>query len=109
MTRLSHANLVTLVAVCMDSEPLLMVLDYLPGGSLDKWLDVNHALASLDDKVAILHQVAAGASALHAAGVVHRDIAARNVLIGAGFMVKLADFGLSRDLSAGSAYERASA
>ena len=63
-----------------------MVLDYLSGGSLDKWLDVNHAAAALDDKVAILHQVASGAAALHDAGIVHRDIAARNVLIGAGFV-----------------------
>ena len=102
MTKLQHANLVSILGVCMTEQPYLMVLEYLAGGPLDQWLDLHKATLQLEDRAWILHQAASGASALHQAGIVHRDIAARNVLIGTGLMVKLADFGLSRDLSQGS-------
>ena len=102
MTKLRHPNLVSILGVCMDEHPYLMVLEYLEGGTLEDWLDLHTTTLGPDAKLWILHQVASGAGALHTAGVVHRDIAARNVLIGTDFCVKLADFGLSRDLAAGS-------
>ena len=43
---------------------------------------------------------------LHGLGVVHRDLAARNVLVGVDLTVKVADYGLSREVTAEREYYR---
>jgi serine/threonine protein kinase len=81
MKRLRHPRLVALLGVCTQARPYMMILEYLPGGSLDQWLPENGAAAHPDGLVRILHQVASAFVALGDVGVVHRDLAARNVLI----------------------------
>ena len=83
MKALRHPNLVKLVGLCTKEQPLWIVLEYLPGGSLDVWLPKCGKLAHSFQLLAILHQTARGMAALGAAGIIHRDLAARNVLIGA--------------------------
>ncbi len=63
----------------------------MPGGSLDA------VLASLteDERVVVLSDVATALAALHAALVLHRDVAMRNVLLDARKRAKVCDFGLS--------------
>jgi serine/threonine protein kinase len=97
MKSLRHPNLVSLLGVCSTMKPLLMVLEYLPGGALDEWLPKNGAKAEPFVLLRLLHQAARGMAALGVAGVVHRDLAARNVLVDEFLRVKVADFGLSRD------------
>src|SRR5690606_32972556 len=48
------------------------------------------------DKIAITRGAAAGMSFLHHMGIVHRDVAARNVLLGANNHPYISDFGMSR-------------
>ena len=43
---------------------------------------------------------------LHAAEIIHRDLAARNVLVGVDLVVKVADYGLSREVSTERDYYR---
>jgi serine/threonine protein kinase len=81
MRRLNHPHVVTLLGVCTRARPYLMVLEYLPGGSLDEWLPENGRAAHPVGLVGILHQVASAFVALGDVGIVHRDLAARNVLI----------------------------
>ena len=85
----------------------MMVLQYMPGGSLESWLqDGTGKDASVETLVFIAHQVALGMGALGRVGIVHRDLAARNVLIGDGLRAKVSDYGLSREVEEGKDYYR---
>ena len=107
MKRLRHPNLVALLAVCSQGGPLMMLLQYMPGGSLELWLQEGDGrTASIETMVFIAHQVALGMGALGRVGIVHRDLAARNVLIGEGLRAKVSDYGLSRDVEEGKDYYR---
>jgi serine/threonine protein kinase len=109
MKRLRHPNLVTLLGVCTRSPPYLALLEFLNGGSLDKWLPANgHKLLkpAPTKLIHMLHQIALGCQVLARSGIVHRDLAARNVLVDERLHVKVADYGLSRDIDEGRNYYR---
>jgi serine/threonine protein kinase len=110
MCKLRHPNLVQIMGVVTATKPEMIILEYLPGGALDKWLQLRHdtdrAVLDLESQLYILYQVALGMSALHALNIIHRDLAARNVLIGVGLVCKVADFGLSREADSGQEYYR---
>lgn len=97
MCKCRHPALVSILGVCIEAEPRMMILEYLPGGSLEDWLHQHHASVELQHRAAILHQAAVGMSRLGQLGVIHRDLAARNILVGSGLVVKICDFGLSRE------------
>eukprot|EP00040_Diaphanoeca_grandis_P037822 m.250226 g.250226 ORF g.250226 m.250226 type:complete len:1589 (-) comp33882_c0_seq9:218-4984(-) len=105
MKRLRHPNLVTLFGCVTASEPMSMVLEYLPGGSLEDWIEENSASLQNKTVIQILHQVSLGMIALGQHGVIHRDLAARNVLVGLETHVKVADYGMSRDLGTQDYYK----
>jgi serine/threonine protein kinase len=93
-----HTNVIQLFGVVVG-DSLAIVTEFAPGGSLDEWLlkgDGKTAPVSTLQRIA--SECAAGLAHLHAQKppVVHRDIAARNVLLGHGLTAKIADFGMSR-------------
>lgn len=82
---------------CIRAPDLIaIVMEYTPGGTLNDLMG-NGALP-LDHAVGILSQIAHGLSAIHHAGIVHRDLKPANILINPDGFVKIADFGLARDL-----------
>ena len=105
MKGLRHPQIVQLLGAVTESQPQMIVLEFLAGGSLDGWLEENwaHGLQAtqLDQS---LHQIALGMGAINAAGIVHRDLASRNVLVGEGLSCKVADLGLSRTMASQKEY-----
>ncbi|KAM3739823.1 hypothetical protein ACB098_08G051400 [Castanea mollissima] len=98
--RLRHRNLVQLLGYCRRRGELLLVYDYMPNGSLDKFLYRNEE-PNLNwlQRFRILRGVASGLLYLHEDWeqvVLHRDIKASNVLLDAELNGRLGDFGLSR-------------
>ena len=91
MKRLNHPNLVSLLGVCIEKTPLIMVMEYLPGGALCDWLVKNKAsgMMTARKEIGILAQVASGMHHLSALSIVHRDLAARNVLVGRNLLCKV--------------------
>ncbi|MEZ5407891.1 MAG: serine/threonine-protein kinase [Acidimicrobiales bacterium] len=71
--------------------------------SLQDWLDRTPGGLAPDQAERLLNDVSAGLGYLHGRGTLHRDLKPGNVLLG-GTDWKLADFGLSRDLSATGHY-----
>ncbi|ESW12493.1 hypothetical protein PHAVU_008G117800 [Phaseolus vulgaris] len=98
--RLRHRNLVPLLGYCRRKGELLLVYDYMPNGSLDKYL-YNKPRVTLNwsQRFRITKGVASGLLYLHEEWeqvVVHRDIKASNVLLDSELNGRLGDFGLSR-------------
>ncbi|XP_074308225.1 L-type lectin-domain containing receptor kinase S.4 [Silene latifolia] len=98
--RLRHRNLVQLLGWCRRRGDLILVYDYMPNGSLDKYLFDNPPIVlSWDQRFKIINGVAQGLLYLHEGWeqtVIHRDIKAGNVLLDADFNGKLGDFGLAK-------------
>ncbi|XP_059430952.1 probable L-type lectin-domain containing receptor kinase I.6 [Corylus avellana] len=100
MGRLRHRNLVQLLGYCRRRGELLLVYDYMPNGSLDKFLYSNeNPNLNWVKRFRIIRGVASGLLYLHEEWeqvVLHRDVKASNVLLDAELNGRLGDFGLAR-------------
>ena len=100
-----HANVAAVQDLEESEDDLLLVMDYVEGGSLAELLEAD-TKTPLPPAVAvrIVLDVAAGLSAVHEwvgddgspLGLLHRDVSPQNVLVGIDGTTKLTDFGLAR-------------
>ncbi|XP_057508735.1 L-type lectin-domain containing receptor kinase SIT2-like [Actinidia eriantha] len=100
MGRLRHRNLVKLLGYSRRRGELLLVYDFMPNGSLDKYLFCSEKQSlSWTQRYRIIRGVASGLLYLHEESeqvVLHRDVKASNVLLDADMNGRLGDFGLAR-------------
>uniref|UniRef100_A0A0D9VIT4 non-specific serine/threonine protein kinase n=1 Tax=Leersia perrieri TaxID=77586 RepID=A0A0D9VIT4_9ORYZ len=98
--QLRHRNLVQLLGYCRRKGELLLVYDYMPNGSLDKFLYAeNRPIMSWSQRFGIFKGIASSILYLHEDWeqvVLHRDIKASNVLLDVEMNGRLGDFGLAR-------------
>ncbi|XP_078348220.1 fibroblast growth factor receptor 1-like isoform X4 [Oculina patagonica] len=115
-----HPNIVSLVGACTFEEPLCVVVEFIPGGSLDKLLRKSQVHRCMGEEhppyaniwsrlterelLQIASDIANGMKHLESKLCVHRDLAARNILVGKGLIAKVADFGMARDVSKDGEY-----
>ena len=94
---LQHAHIVAALGLVRHPQPLL-VLELQALGALDDYLRAHRDDADLDSGTLLSFalQTARALAFLEQHGVVHRDVAARNVLVADARTVKLGDFGLAR-------------
>lgn len=95
-----HINLVSLIGFCVEKSHKLLVLEYIPNGSLDTWIFGEKATA-LDWKTRqnIIYDIAKGLSYLHEEcrqRIAHLDIKPQNILLDQNFIAKVGDFGLAK-------------
>lgn len=110
MKRFDHKNVVRLLAVVTKTEPVCTVMEFMLYGDLKNYLLARRHLAAgaagagdeAADEVsprrltAMALDAARALSYLAQLRYVHRDVAARNCLVSANRVVKLADFGMTR-------------
>ncbi|XP_019161762.1 PREDICTED: L-type lectin-domain containing receptor kinase IV.1-like [Ipomoea nil] len=100
MGGLCHRNLVPLLGYCRRKRELMLVYEYMPNGSLDKYLyDEPKCTLNWSQRFQVIKGVASALFYLHEEWehvVVHRDIKASNVLLDSEWNGRLGDFGLAR-------------
>ncbi|XP_068688092.1 tyrosine-protein kinase CSK-like [Montipora capricornis] len=97
MTNLSHKNLVKLLGVSLDGNPIYIVTEFCGKGSLVEYLRTRgRTVIGQKDLIGFARDVAAGMQYLESKLLVHRDLAARNVLVHDDGTAKVSDFGLAR-------------
>jgi serine/threonine protein kinase len=95
---LSHPNVVTLHDIAQEDGDPFVVMEYVPGSSLAHLLRA-HGPLDTTQAAAVTDAVAAALQAAHQAGITHRDVKPANVLVAEDGRIKLADFGIARNIS----------
>ncbi|XP_074634705.1 fibroblast growth factor receptor 1-like isoform X1 [Acropora palmata] len=116
-----HPHVIKLLGCVTESEPLLVLIEYVPYGDLLGYLRKSRGLndtyykdPDIKPKTSLTSQhlmkfaweIADGMSYLSLRKVIHRDLAARNVLVGERETCKITDFGMARDVQEENIYER---
>ncbi|XP_026750557.2 focal adhesion kinase 1 isoform X6 [Galleria mellonella] len=104
MQQFSHPHIIGLVGVC-SSPPIWIVMELATLGEMRAYLQQNARRLEICTLVLYIYQLSTALSYLESKKFVHRDIAARNVLVSTPTCVKLADFGLSKMVDDKSYYK----
>nr|XP_018904229.1 PREDICTED: tyrosine-protein kinase Fer isoform X2 [Bemisia tabaci] len=92
-----HANIVKLIGICVQKQPIMIVMELVHGGSLLMFLRNNASSLVQKQLLQMCRDAAAGMRYLESKNCIHRDLAARNCLVGKDDIVKISDFGMSRE------------
>ena len=98
---LNHPHIITLFSVEEDGGIHFLTMELVEGQSLDKLIPAEGL--PVQQIVEIASALAEALTAAHEKGIVHRDLKPANVMITSEGRVKVLDFGLAKDVSAGSA------
>ena len=100
--KLQHDKLIKLYGVCTQEKPFYIVTELMKHGNLLDYLTKGKGQnLKLPELIDIAAQVANGMAYLESQHCVHRDLGARNVLVGKGNIVKIGNFSLARFLICG--------
>ncbi|CAH8632041.1 unnamed protein product [Schistosoma bovis] len=89
-----HPHIIKLFGVCSD-EPIWLVMEYAALGELRHYLIAKQNELTIKQLLTYSYQIVTALACLESKKCVHRDIAARNILVSRPDCVKLADFGMS--------------
>ncbi|XP_037711553.1 tyrosine-protein kinase Fer isoform X4 [Drosophila subpulchrella] len=92
-----HPNIVKLIGICVQKQPIMIVMELVLGGSLLTYLRKNSNGLSNRQQMGMCRDAAAGMRYLESKNCIHRDLAARNCLVDLEHSVKISDFGMSRE------------
>ncbi|XP_051126052.1 receptor kinase-like protein Xa21 [Andrographis paniculata] len=100
LRNLRHRNLIKVVGSCSNQDFKALLLEYMPNGSLEKWLYSNYNLDVIQ-RLNILIDVACAVEYLHhgySTPVVHCDLKPSNILMDEKMVARVSDFGITKFL-----------
>ena len=92
---LQHPNIVKVVDYSLNDTAPFIVMEYVPGESLDRRLARGKTVAPRD-LVPIISDVAAALDYAHSRGVIHRDVKPSNIIVRSDGRAQIADFGIAK-------------
>lgn len=95
--QLSHSNIVTLRSFEDSDEGAFLVMDYVPGKTLEKMLEEKETLTE-DEVLKIFRPIAEALDYAHRHKVVHRDVKPSNVMVREDGEPFIMDFGIAREM-----------
>lgn len=97
MSNFDHPHIIKLIGV-LTSQPLGIVMELAKFGQLRSYLQANKDLIEVGSLLLYCCQLNSAMTYLESMKYVHRDIAARNILVVSHECIKLSDFGLSKEI-----------
>ena len=96
-----HRNLVKIISSCSRIDFKALVLEYMPKGSLKKWLYSHNHFLDMIERLNMMIDVASSLEYLHHGcplSVVHCDLKPNNILLNKDMVALVSDFGISKFL-----------
>ncbi|CAI4224839.1 unnamed protein product [Auanema sp. JU1783] len=105
LANFDHENVLKLIGIAFIDKPAI-VMEYMEKKDLHTYLRQEDLQVTLKNLLNYAIGVANGMAHIHSKGYIHRDLAARNCILNSNDVVKISDFGMSREIEDGTYFIR---